>query len=92
MIASLKRGDAVGGRGAAGEPPALLTTTSSRPCSAAIARDERVDLLGVAHVAGHERRARPRPPASLRPQTTTVAPAVGQRGRRWPRRCPWCRR
>ena len=66
MIASLKRGDA-SAAAAVGEPPALFTAMSSRPCAATTRSTSDVDLVGVAHVARLVVRARTaggaRPPA-----------------------------
>ena len=49
-ILSWNRGEA-SAASAYGAPPALLTSTSSRPCSATTRVDQRLHGLGVAHVA-----------------------------------------
>ncbi len=56
MIDSLNRGDAVAAS-TWGLPPALLTTTSTRPHRRSASLDQGIDLLGIADVAREERRA-----------------------------------
>ena len=56
MIPAVKRGEAVA-VSAGGDPPALLTSTSSEPNRATRRRDHRVDLIGLAHVGRHEQPA-----------------------------------
>ena len=58
-----KRGEA-SAAGTAGEPPALLTSTSTRPKRSVVAVQHRRRLLGVAHVGGEEHR----PPSARRGQ------------------------
>ena len=55
MIAVVNRGDAVA-LSAGGRPPALFTSTSSRPKRSTIAATTRVDLVGVADVGLDEHR------------------------------------
>ena len=83
MIAFENRGDAVA-ESAGGDPPALFTSTSSRPSRSSVNRDHLVDLVGLADVGGDEQRLRASPErgivsGSCRPQITTSAPASRNR-------------
>ncbi len=82
MIASEKRGDAVAAS-TAGAPPALFTSTSSRP-KLSVAALTTASICSTSRTSAATKRAR-RPPASgswsgwLRPQMTTLAPAARKR-------------
>ena len=91
MIPALNRGEAVA-VSAGGEPPALLTSTSSRAVTVDDLVDQRGDAVGVAHVRGDELDAR-RERLGLVPSAHDDARTVGRRtARRCRVRSPGCRR
>ncbi len=61
-------------------PAALLTSTSTRPSSATVRLDERLDLLRVAHV-GRLRQRRGRPASRSGRRSPRAAPGAGRRPR-----------
>src|SRR5581483_7432326 len=71
MIFSLNFGDA-SAVNAYGEPPALLTTTSSRPCLSTTASTRRATESGSR--TSHSRKSYGRPSTGWRAHVTTVAP------------------
>ena len=68
-------------------PPALLTSTSSRPWRSRHSRDDPLGVLVAPDVAGHRARARADPLAGVRehvlaaPAITTCAPQARELGR-----------
>ncbi len=78
MIDSVNRGEAVA-VSATGEPPALLTTTSSRRSVAAISSTIAATCSG-SRTSHAMKRPDVSPTGSLRPHTTTEAPAASKRG------------